>query len=180
MKNDFNSRPLIIILLILAFSFGHLKAAKLTAEQALSRAMNELLDSDCSVRIKYYNKNSVALAYQSENLYIFNFDTKNGFIITSIDEVMPPIIGYSDIGHIDINNLPCNFRWWLNSVEDEITNTVFFAYSDDESFPKEDIQNIPPLINTKWGQSFPYNTNALFIWKNNVSQDVWLPPWHKL
>ena len=45
--------------------------------------------------------------------YIFNAGNGDGFIIVSGDDAAAPVLGYSDKGAIDVDNLPDNMAAWL-------------------------------------------------------------------
>lgn len=50
--------------------------------------------------------------------YVFN--AAKGFVIVSAQEVAIPILGYSDEGHFDANNIPENMNWWLQDYANQI------------------------------------------------------------
>jgi len=111
--------------------------------------------------------------------YVFNIDTDEdssggGFIIVAGDDVAKPVLGYSDEGGYDENNLPPEFVYWMDFLQDEI------AFAQEQNIPQsEDIQQewdaflngniqtlkktaaaVAPLIQTKWNQgddTYPYN-----------------------
>ncbi len=51
--------------------------------------------------------------------YVFVAD-EGGFVIVSGSECEDPIIGYSDEGYIDPNNMPPSLEYWLNSYCEDI------------------------------------------------------------
>lgn len=93
-------------------------------------------------------------------LYVFNKGTK-GFIITSADDRMPALLGYSDNGSFDLNNASPELKWWLSQYVDEAAyffkNEGKFTLSSRASTEREDIL---PLIKTKWNQGQPYNLDC--------------------
>ena len=93
--------------------------------------------------------------------YVFNAEGNDGFVIVSGDDRTEPILGYSDKGSLDMDNLPPNLKGWLEEYEKQIkaiegsTNTVRRApLRTTSSTPKVPIE---PLITTQWGQGSPYN-----------------------
>ncbi|MDD2961066.1 MAG: thiol protease/hemagglutinin PrtT [Muribaculaceae bacterium] len=89
--------------------------------------------------------------------YVFNKGEHNGYVIVSGSDNTESIIGYSDNGTFDANNLPENMRWWLSTYVDQI-KSVSNAYSVVE--PKETTSNdfVEPLLGEiKWNQDSPYN-----------------------
>lgn len=49
--------------------------------------------------------------------YIFNYDSGSGFVVISGDDEMPDVIGYSDTGNIDEDNLPVAMKGYLEQGE---------------------------------------------------------------
>ena len=95
-------------------------------------------------------------------LYVFNVNNDGGFIIVSNDDVATPILGYSDSGTLDPNNMPDNMRAWLQGYADEI------AWAKEHHIAKVDASSTPrinrapkapigPLLSTTWNQDEPYN-----------------------
>ena len=68
----------------------------------------------------------VQLAYTAQQgaetyYYVFNngSDGKGGFVIIGGDETARTILGYSDNGTFDPNNMPENMKWWLSQYEQQ-------------------------------------------------------------
>ncbi len=96
--------------------------------------------------------------------YIFNVGNNGGFVIVSGDDRTNPILGFSDEGAFDPNNVPANMQSWLKGYEEQIK--ALDTMSDSEAkrllaAPKlratVDTRNsIAPMISTKWDQAIPY------------------------
>lgn len=56
------------------------------------------------------------------NFYIFN--TGDGFVIVSADDIAVPILGYSDAGNFDPQNIPVNMYEWLQGYENDINRAI--------------------------------------------------------
>lgn len=83
--------------------------------------------------------------------YIFNDKSRgNGFVIIAGDENISPVLGYSEHGYIDENNMPDALRYWLDAVELGIVQPM--AQADEPATPV-----VAPLVKTKWYQLAPYN-----------------------
>ena len=54
-------------------------------------------------------------------LYAFDRGTASGFVVVAGDDRAPQILGYSDTGSFDINNMPENMRWWIRQYEQQIS-----------------------------------------------------------
>lgn len=107
----------------------------------------------------------LTLASRVSDLYVFNVGSDAGFIIVSNDDCAVPILGYSDNGSFDANNIPDNMRAWLQGYADEIAwakaNNVKPVANAPASAPQltgTAVKTaIAPLLTTTWNQNAPYN-----------------------
>ena len=94
-------------------------------------------------------------------LYVFNVDNSGGFVIVSNDDRTEPVLGYSDSGSFDPDNMPENMRAWLQGYADEIAwlkEHPDAAVSTSRRTGESNIKTpIEPLVETKWNQGTPYN-----------------------
>ncbi|GEM_PF-5710914 len=97
--------------------------------------------------------------------YIINSPASQGFTVVSADDRLPQILGYTDRGSFDPENIPCNMRWWLDNYKNEIA--WYFSHSsayDASSKPAKAImpgkKPISPITTTTWNQSAPYNNRC--------------------
>ena len=56
---------------------------------------------------------------QDATFYVFNIEQNDGggFVIVAADEKVRPVLGYSNNGHYNPNNLPPNFVYWMNFLQ---------------------------------------------------------------
>lgn len=88
--------------------------------------------------------------------YVFNA-AEGGYAVVSASDLTPTILGYSDQGYLDMNQLPPHIKAWFDSYADQIAWL--------ESHPSEkkatsyvDGQPISPLLGSiAWSQGVPYN-----------------------
>lgn len=107
-----------------------------------------------------------------EAFYIFTSTSlnKGSFFIVSGDEKLPSILGYSDSGAFDINNIPPAVKYWLQTYVTQLKNEQ--APSDSKSLKskieyKED--GVSPLLqNIQWGQAPPYNELCPIVYKEKT------------
>ncbi|MDR2581645.1 MAG: C10 family peptidase [Fibromonadaceae bacterium] len=105
--------------------------------------------------------------------YVFsiNEDSNGGFVIVAGDDVVKPVLGYSDNGNYDESNLPPNFAYWMSHLQQQITWAQEHGIEQTEAVRREweryidgDISAsagiVEPLIQTKWNQRAPYNNMA--------------------
>lgn len=112
----------------------------------------------------------VQLAYTAQQgnetyYYVFNngSDGQGGFVIIGGDETARTILGYSDSGAFDPNNMPENMKWWLSQYEQQISaaiksgGTTAAAKGGMGGVKSIARANITPLCATTWDQGKPYN-----------------------
>lgn len=171
MRTRFNSaRAAVLLLLALFFPFwgtvGQLWADNVTASQARQQAQAFLSSRIAAGNGPRHAPDTTPQLMQEKQvsgLYVFNVSNNGGFIIVSNDDVAVPILGYSDSGSIDPDNMPDNMRAWLQGYADEI------AWAKANNIPKASATGAPrrtgshpttdigPLLTTTWNQGSPYN-----------------------
>lgn len=76
-----------------------------------------------------------------------------GYAIVSADDTQAAIIGFSDSGHIDADEMPDNMRWWLDGFYRQATA------EEQTDYPAP----IAPMLTSQWGQNAPYNQQTPLI-----------------
>ena len=96
--------------------------------------------------------------------YVFNRGKSNGFVIVSGDDRAEAVLGYTDNGSFDIDNIPPNMKWWLNEYANQMDALYNGEYGDMSFLPSEltpsytSLDEVAPLLrDIKWGQGEPYN-----------------------
>ena len=102
-------------------------------------------------------------ATDNQSLYVFNTVGNHGFIIVAGDDRAEPILGYTTQGSFDENDLPENFRYWLEQTSAEIESLPSLPEGCvAEANPVPTHPAIGPLITTHWDQGNNDNVyNAL-------------------
>ncbi len=115
------------------------------------------------------SSNDLKLVETSTSYYAFSKGESNGYVIVAADNeyFKDEIIGYSDNGTFDPNNMPPNMRWWLseydrgleymqsNGIKPQAMSAQ--AVSTQAAISRASYTNIAPLIKSAWGQDDPYN-----------------------
>ena len=90
--------------------------------------------------------------------YIFSRGEGKGFVIVSGDDALPEVLGYTEKGDFDENNLPPFLTWYLD------TYGLMVEAAQASKAPRmaplltaSDRVDIAPMIQTHWHQSSPYN-----------------------
>ena len=158
----------IINQIIILFLFANIFCTEVNENFARNIArnfMNQISINDnlniISVDIKEYQNKSL--------MYVFNF-YPSGFVIVAGDDRVLPVIGYSLNNTIDINFLPIQLEYILNSFSSNIIDVLNNNYDVDEYikdlwiniFISENIRTpefreITPLISANWNQGGAWN-----------------------
>ena len=93
-----------------------------------------------------------------EPFYIFNATNGRGFVLVSAEDRTTPILGYSTNGNIDLDNIPDNLRYWLESYAAQLKAIEEGTPAATPRAKTRSVrENIEPLLSTTWNQSGPYN-----------------------
>lgn len=138
-----------------------------TAEKIGAKFMkNNAIDKFSNVELAYTFK----LSDNSNCCYVFNID-KSGFVIVSADDLICPIIGYSNDNQFDSNDIAPGFAFFIDCFADKIEDMrknnqsqsekakaqwELVAKTGDITANKID-KAVSPLIKTKWNQDRLYN-----------------------
>lgn len=93
--------------------------------------------------------------------YVFNSTGEQGFVIVSGDDRTEQVLGYSDSGSFDPNNVPCNLSALLDGYAQQI------KYLDDTGYKPAPVRRkavaqrayhaVAPILTCLWNQGSPYN-----------------------
>jgi len=169
--------------LLTAFTFTAL--AKQVDESTAKQVGQTFLSSAAGTKTQK-NLNNLELVYsvvennssktqKSQSItyfYVFNAGT-DGFVIVAGDDNVIPILGYSNEGTFDPNNIPPNARKWFEGYKNEIRYAIDNNISATIEIQREwedYYNNVPrkvhkagsvaPLVSTKWNQGTYYNTSC--------------------
>ena len=88
--------------------------------------------------------------------YIFNAEG-GGFVIVSGDDRTDEILGYSDKGKLQMDNIPENMRAWLNGYATQIDALDEDVSANPAVKANEGMPAIDPLLKCTWDQREPYS-----------------------
>lgn len=89
-------------------------------------------------------------------LFFFNAEHEGGFVIVSADDRTESILGYSDEGSIDLDNMPENLLYWLEGYKAQMRMLDKNAISVEIADTRAVGSAIKPMIKSTWGQDMPY------------------------
>ena len=94
---------------------------------------------------------------EEDAYYVFNAQrAEKGFAIVAGDDRSSHILGYSENGEMDMNNLPPQLAFWLECYKEQIER---IRMGQAETYKAPIIhEEIAPLVRTHWDQDEPYNS----------------------
>lgn len=164
-----------IITMALVALCGQAWGRTLTPAEALNRALGS---ADTPARLSAMaGAATVKAAYTvsdsktgSPLVYVINPASKgNGFLVVSADDIATPLLGYSDNGTFDPDNMPDNLRWWLSQYSEEISAAVSEGVETVPYYRASERKEIAPLVTTKWNQDAPFNNDCPLTTYNGQS-----------
>ncbi len=121
------------------------------------------------------SQSSLTLAYEvkaqggNSNLFVFN-QGDNGFVVVAGDDCVSPILGYSDAGAFEEENMPAGFRHWLESCNRYIEKAANGDVKrEDVSMTRAQSRSyasyITPLLgDIAFHQQDPYNSQCPIVY----------------
>ena len=162
----------ILTLFALLLGINSLNANPIDIERAKSVGQK----FSCAKFKKEINSNDLNLVYTGASyrgetcFYVFNAG-EQGFVIVSADDRFRPIVGYSDEGPFDTENMSPELAFYLDKIIEARTspNAVLFDNTPQEwqsvmttgkLLSRNRGRGVDYLVATKWNQDSPYNLYA--------------------
>ena len=146
-----------ILLTLLAFmATVAVNAEQISKQQALQKAQQFMPGKQFG---EARSSARSAGSSEEEPFYVFNADGNQGFVIVSGDDRTTEILGYSTTGTFDMEKMPDNLKWWLDSYARQIEALGNSAKPAQKANTRGAASRkaIAPLIKTQWNQYYPYN-----------------------
>ena len=154
-----------ILLLLSVMMTVIMTAGDVTPQQALQQAQKFLQQTPSGMKRSQAEVPQLKMAGRVSGLYVFNAEQNQGYVIVSNDDRTTPILGYSETGTFDLDNMPCNMRAWLQGYADEIAwlneHNIQPATSQPSRRTASAVKEpIAPLVTAHWDQGAPYNNQV--------------------
>lgn len=138
-------------------------ARQLAPAEALSAAL--AAESDAPAMFKASTASSIKLAYTVEadnfnSCYIFNRGIDNGFLVVAADDAVTPLLGYSETGSFDPENIPANMKDFLKGYAAEIRWASEHPDRVRTHKASAEREAVSPICTTTWSQEAPYNLDC--------------------
>lgn len=146
-------------------------AAPLTPEEALGRlAGSRIKAAAAQGRIAPELVHTALSETGIPAVYVFNRPEDGGYLLLSADDEAYPVLGYSDSGEFDGDNMPPALRWWM----DEYARQIAYAANHTEHLQNSGAEArlmasraartpIAPMLSTRWDQIAPYNNQCPLV-----------------
>ena len=159
------------ILLLLCCTVG-VAAAERTVTEAIALAeafKHSRLTEVSRVSGRSLSENEYTLVYTVNKtgkddaaLYVVQAGNSDGFVIVSADDCAETILGYSDEGAFNADDMPAAMRMWLDLYAEQIAWAESRQYRAGIGTRGETDEKIEPvkalLSGVRWGQDKPYNS----------------------
>ena len=98
----------------------------------------------------------VTATTQQAAYYVFNTTAAadRGFVIVAGDDRLPAVLGYSDSGSFDANDVPPAMQQWLDGYTAQIAAITAGGVPEVRTASRP---AIAPMLPVHWGQGLPYN-----------------------
>ncbi|MBR5061329.1 MAG: C10 family peptidase, partial [Prevotella sp.] len=141
------------------------KANPISRSQALSQAKEFLSSKGISMKTNdaAFRAPRKVNAQSDENsayYYVFNAGNDKGFVIVSGDDRTEQILGYSDTGSFDEEDVPEPLQEMLKGYEREIEalgDLNFVPTATPKKVIEKTKKAIAPMTKSKWGHGYPYD-----------------------
>lgn len=138
-------------------STSALFAAPLTPEQALQRTISSGPERSAAKNYNVIPAMTVLGTESTPALYVFTGKDGNGFLLAAADDIAYPVLGYSDNGNFDVNNLPVSLGWWLQEYARQISWASEKGAKSASTKFNSSKPAVNPLVKSQWNQDSPYN-----------------------
>lgn len=137
-------------------------ARQLSVDEALQNARSFSTQSGMRMSPNMQLAYQVNTPTQGVAVYVFNTANGKGFTLVSGNDIAAPVLGYSENGSFDPNNIPPGLQHMLNYYTEQIEKGELAGlapYSEattGERYATTPKHNIEPLCQTRWDQDAPY------------------------
>lgn len=153
----------LLLFAILIASFTTIYADNIDRNAAYEKAVSFMQQKNPSIR---FNKNKARkiVGKTTENTlpyYVFNAESNQGFVIVSGNDQTEPIMGYSENGSFDSDNIPPALQFMLDRYAEELDSiNAEEPINENVNNPRKVVSlprtAIEPFCTRLWGQSSPF------------------------
>ena len=137
--------------------------ARQTAQQQMSRRMAKKQKSQGNVAAiepqLVFSKVKQNANVDNIYYYVFSAGHNLGYTIVSGDDRFPAVVGYTEQGDYDADNLPTNLVSFMQAYQDFVDNATETQIEEIKVWKAQVAthNNVEPFMQEKWNQYAPYN-----------------------
>ncbi len=153
-----------ILVLVFCLTASNIYGKQISIDEAQSLALNHMRrnhDPRIHGTEPVTQQLELVLEAKSNSLdvdyYVFNKGKCDGYIIVSGDDKAAPVLGFSDEGTFDINNIPDGLQYWLEVYSQEMHYLRSNPNAQAASIRSKRSVSVRPLLSCNWSQSEPFN-----------------------
>ena len=165
-KNNLTKFSLITLLLLMAVTAFSApvdrESARLQAD-AFARKMGRQVSKQQDSRV---HQAPAIGGQRATPYYVYDIDGDQGFIIVAGDDRAVPILGYTDSGHFDADQIPDNMQAWLEGYAQAIAALDSLPVTNNVTSVASSLVGaapVSPLMSSQWNQAEPYNNKCPVI-----------------
>lgn len=134
-------------------------ARQLTPDEALAalRGNSEAMRAPAAGGLQQYTLRSTITDGDLATVYIFSRGADGGYAVVSADDIATPLLGYSDSGSLDADNLPPAMSAWLEGYSRLIAYAARTGARVSAAPAPASRPDVAPILTTTWNQDSPYN-----------------------
>ena len=134
------------------FSIGEVLAAARTPQEAMSIASDFVSKANIHRAPGKTQDASIQPQIAKSSSSYFAVNTGDSYVVVAADDRLPNVLGYSDKGSFDPDNMSPAMKYWLECYDEQL------AALDNESVaqPRRATAVVQPLMKSQWSQSDPY------------------------
>lgn len=138
-----------------------MQAAPLTPQQAIDRLNDGRMSIAGASRMETTPVWTARTANGTTTAYVFNMTDGKGYRILAADDAAYAVLGYSDTGSIDPDNMSPDLKWWLEQLGAQMEYYISKGATTGDVAPNyAPMAAIEPLTQSKWDQGTPYNNDC--------------------
>ncbi len=140
-------------------------AESVSEQKALEIAQRFFSKKKTSVKSVSSSDQDLQLAQRSASYYAFSRGEADGYVIVAAEDAYfsDEVLGYSDSGEFDVDNMPAAMRWWLGEYDRALAQAKNNGVSIRSVRSRATFTNVAPLLSSKWGQDAPYNDKCPIV-----------------
>ncbi|MBR5640355.1 MAG: C10 family peptidase, partial [Muribaculaceae bacterium] len=162
-------KRILFFALIMGLVSGIVEAAPVSENAARAIAAQFMAQKRMGVIATAAPKMLRGKATSQPALYVFNAEKDQGWVIVSGDDRTRPVLGYSDHGNYDPNNVPENMKAWLDQYVEEIAcldEGETSTYQGEAATTNKAGTPVAPMLSSQWDQGAPFNLQCPKVGSN--------------